>query len=252
MTIKNEGSHLKGGKLVDRRVGIILGLLGLVGGCAQDMAGNPVTGGAHVKEQAQTQPPPTASAKQVYVYDFALDAKATEPKDEGLLPRPRFLTKLAEDDPATHAKKVVDTLATELVRDLRKAGMPAQRLASNAPLPRDGWLIRGVFTELSSGETPRRAIIGFGSGKSDMEVQVGVCDLSKDPNASFIVFGTITDPSKLPGGVVTRNPYVVAAKFVVEKGAPSKDVEHTAQAIANEIVKLRDQVRRGEVTLPDR
>jgi hypothetical protein len=50
--------------------------------------------------------------------------------------------------------------------------------------------------------------------------------------------------------VVTRNPYVVAAKFVLEKGAPRRDVEHTAKTIADELVKFRDQVRRGQVVLP--
>ena len=233
------------------RIAFVLGLLGVLDGCAHDTGGNPITGGAHVKDQKQTQPLTQAPAKQVYVYDFALDAQATAPKTE-LLPRPRFLQKLTEDDPETHARKVVDELATELVRDLRNAGFPAQRLASDAPLPKEGWLIRGVFTEAGSGEAPRRAIIGFGTGKSEMEVQVGVCDLATDPNASFIVFGTITDPSRLPGGVVTRNPYVVAAKFVMEQGAPGRDVQHTAKAIADEIAKLRDQVRRGEVTLPER
>jgi hypothetical protein len=37
----------------------------------------------------------------------------------------------------------------------------------------------------------------------------------------------------------------------MEKGAPGRDVQHTAKAIADELVKLRDQVRRGEVTLPE-
>jgi hypothetical protein len=43
----------------------------------------------------------------------------------------------------------------------------------------------------------------------------------------------------------------VAAKFVLEKGAPDRDIEHTAQTIADELLKLRGQVKRGEVTLPD-
>jgi hypothetical protein len=37
---------------------------------------------------------------------------------------------------------------------------------------------------------------------------------------------------------------------VLEKGAPQRDVQHTAQTIATELVKFRDQVRRGQVTLP--
>jgi hypothetical protein len=97
----------------------------------------------------------------------------------------------------------------------------------------------------------RRAVIGFGSGKTEMEVQVGVSDLAApQPTESFLVFGTVTDPSRLPGGVVTRNPYVVAAKFVLEKGAPQRDVQHTAKTIADELVKFREQVRSGQVKLP--
>ena len=49
---------------------------------------------------------------------------------------------------------------------------------------------------------------------------------------------------------MTRNPYMVAAKFVLEKGAPQRDVEHTAKTIADELVKFREQVRSGQVKLP--
>jgi hypothetical protein len=155
------------------------------------------------------------------------------------------------EDPAAHARRVVDEMATALVKDLDAAGLPAERLPPGRALPADGWLVRGVFTEVDPGKPLRRAVIGFGSGKTDMEVQVGVSDLAAaNPAESFLVFGTVTDPSRLPGGVVTRNPYVVAAKFVLEKGAPRRDVEQTAKAIADELVKFREQVRRGQVTLP--
>jgi len=219
-------------------------------GCAmQPTSGNRVTGGTHVERETATAPLPTEAARRVFVADFGLDVDATEPR-HGLLGRPRLLQELTGDDPATHARKVVEEMATSLVKDLDAAGIPAQRLPPGAPLPADGWLIRGVFTEIDTGLAPRRAVIGFGSGKTDMEVQVGVSDLAANPHESFIVFGTVTDPSRLPGGVVTRNPYVVAAKFVLEKGAPQRDVQHTAKAIADELVKFRDRVRRGEVTLP--
>ena len=43
--------------------------------------------------------------------------------------------------------------------------------------------------------------------------------------------------SGVPGAVVTMNPYVAAAKFVMEKNASEKDVKKTAAQIAEEIVK---------------
>jgi hypothetical protein len=227
---------------------LVIALAVLVAGCAaRDSAGNRVTGGARVEGETATAAP--APARRVYVQDFALDAEATEPKT-GLLGRPRLFQQLTGEDPAAHARRVVDDMATALVRDLNAAGIPAERLPAGA-LPADGWLVRGAFTEADSGGIVRRAVIGFGSGKSEMAVQVGVSDLaSPRPTEAFLVFGTITDPSRLPGGAVTRNPYVVAAKFVLEKGAPSRDVEHTAKAIADELVKFREQVRSGQVKLP--
>jgi hypothetical protein len=232
-----------------RRI-VLLAFLGALAGCAtHDTAGNRVTGGTRVEGEATTAVPSTP-ARRVYVQDFLLDVETAEPRT-GLLGRPRLFEQLTSEDPATHARRIVDELATALVSDLNAAGVPAERLPSGRALPADGWLVRGVFTEVDSGSTLRRAIIGFGSGKTDMEVQVGVSDLaSAQPTESFLVFGTITDPSRLPGGAVTRNPYVVAAKFVLEKGAPRRDVEHTAKTIATELVKFRDQVRRGQVVLP--
>ncbi len=234
-----------------RAVSIAVGLVGALAGCgAHDTAGSRVTGGTRVEGEATTAAVPSTPARRVYVQDFGLDIEATEPRT-GLLGRPRLFQSLTNEDPATHARRIVDELAAALVKDLNAKGVPAERLPAGAALPVDGWLVRGVFTEADSGNTLRRAVIGFGSGKTDMEVQVGVSDLAAaQPTESFLVFGTITDPSRLPGGVVTRNPYVVAAKFVLEKGAPQRDVEHTAQSIASELVKFRDQVRRGQVTLP--
>ena len=222
-----------------------------VSGCApRDTAGNRVTGGTRVESETATAALPSAPARRVYVQDFALDVEATEPKT-GPLGRPRLFQQLTGEDPAAHARRVVDEMASSLVADLNAAGLPAERLPEGRALPPDGWLVRGAFTEADSGNTLRRAVIGFGSGKTEMEVQVGVSDLaSPQPTQSFLVFGTVSDPSRLPGGAVTRNPYMVAAKFVLEKGAPERDVQHTAKTIADELVKFREQVRSGQIKLP--
>jgi hypothetical protein len=222
-----------------------------VSGCApRDTAGNRVTGGTRVESETATAALPSAPARRVYVQDFALDVEATEPKT-GPLGRPRLFQQLTGEDPAAHARRIVDEMASSLVADLNAAGLPAERVPEGRALPPDGWLVRGAFTEADSGKALRRAVIGFGSGKTEMEVQVGVSDLaSPQPTESFLVFGTVTDPSRLPGGAVTRNPYIVAAKFVLEKGAPQRDVQHTAKTIADELVKFREQVRSGQVKLP--
>ncbi len=74
-----------------------------------------------------------------------------------------------------------------------------------------------------------------------MEVMVAVNDLAQHPEAPFIIFGTVTDPSRLPGAAVTLNPYVAAAKFVMQKNATAKDVKHTSQEIVKELLKYKEK-----------
>jgi len=234
-----------------RILSVSVSLALLLGGCTQRGSPHLVTGGAEVTGAQLTAPAPSGAPKRVYVQDFKLDVAATQ-QDNEVIHRPRLLREIVQGNPEAQAKKIVDEMAESLVKDLKSANVPAERLEAGAPLPKDGWLVRGVFTEATSGETPRRAMIGFGAGASEMEVQVGVNDLAHNPEQSFAVFGTITDPSRLPGGVVSRNPYVVAAKFVLSKAAPKRDIEHTAQAIADELIKFRDQARAGAIELPPR
>jgi hypothetical protein len=118
-----------------------------VSGCApRDTAGNRVTGGTRVAGETATAAAPLAPARRVYVQDFALDVEATEPKT-GLLGRPRLFQQLTGEDPAAHARRIVDEMATALVKDLNAAGFPAERVraggrcrstagSSAAPSPR--------------------------------------------------------------------------------------------------------------------
>jgi hypothetical protein len=205
-----------------------------------------IVGGAKVQQETAQPRPQVSLPSVVYVADFGLDAQAQEAGSSGLK-RPRLLDLArGSDDPAQQAARIVDLTAQSLTDDLNRAGVPARRLPPGAPLPPQGWLVRGVFTEAAEGNTLRRAVVGFGAGSPKMEVQVGVSDLADQPDAPFVILGTVTDPERLPGGLVSRNPYVVAAKFVLEKGAPERDVQATAQAIADKIVVLREKVRARE------
>ena len=54
----------------------------------------------------------------------------------------------------------------------------------------------------------------------------------------FVVFGTIKDPKKLPGAAITINPYIIAAKFVIEKNPTKSDIKMTADQISQELLKI--------------
>lgn len=213
-----------------------------------------VVGGVGVKGEETSGPLPQRAPQTVYVADFALDAESYSGEEgvRGALPGrlgQRLPHPLAKDDPSAKARQIVETMAESLVRDLGATGLPAQRLRDiTGDLPREGWLVQGVFTEVDEGNRIKRAAIGFGKGASSMDLQVGLSDLaSRDPRAPFAVFGTVKDPSKIPGAVVTMNPYVAAAKFVLAKHATDRDIKQTAEQIVAEILRYREQIKESAI-----
>lgn len=208
-------------------------------------AANPVTGGIEVKDSRLSGTVPAQGPRIVYVADFHLEAadagsggNATPSSRPGLLGRLSQRPVVAAlTSSGQQAQDIVDGLASALVKDLADQDIPAQRIALGGTLPGDGWLVQGQFTEVDDGNRLRNAVIGFGSGASSMDVQVAISDLSaKDPLQAFLLFGTSKEAGKLPGGIITKNPYVIAAKFVLSKNATGKDIQKTAQAIADQIV----------------
>jgi len=130
--------------------------------------------------------------KVIYVSDFDLDA-ANFKQDKGgitgkgyLLPAPpKSPLRRKRQDPATAASNLVRLMSESLVADLQKAGFKAQRLGSTESKPTEGLLVSGVFTELSEGNQMRRALLGFGSGKSKMELYIMVADASSAANPLY-------------------------------------------------------------------
>jgi hypothetical protein len=177
----------------------------------------------------------------VYVSDFALDT-ATIKVDSGgagsearlrIIESPR---KREERDPQAQAKNLVDLMSKSIVDDLLKAGYNPQRLATGESRPATGVWVHGIFTEVDEGNRRQRAVLGFGAGQSTMDLYVTLTDLSQ-PEKPLYTAGQHDDSGKKVGAVVTMNPYVAAAKFVMEKNAPEKMVKKTASEISAEVIK---------------
>ena len=233
-------------------------------GCANQS--KKLMGGVEVKNEQPIAVPAAMSPFKFYVADFRLDVESFQPdqgiagalpdrgRDSGIAGRVHEITnRVAErvprpgatHDPALRAEEIVRDMSAELINSFNKEGYSAIRLSTLAgPLPRDGWLIQGLFTEVGEGNRLQRAVIGFGKGATSMDAQIGVSDLtSREPLQPFVVFGTVKNPSMMPGAVVTMNPYVAAAKFVVEKTATTRDINKTAAQIVGEILKYREQIQ---------
>ena len=202
-----------------------------------------VTGKTEVIDRQAPQPKGMPSA--ILVADFEIDS-ADIKSNEGILGgdrplRPGLLRGQGgllhrRDDPADKARTLVDLLSDTLVQKLADKGLPARRLAPGESAPAGGWLVQGQFYEVDEGNRLRRAVIGFGAGETDMQLGVSVTDCAVNPPETFMTLGTQAGSGKMPGAIVTMNPYVAAAKFVMAKNASEKDVKHTAGKIADEIV----------------
>lgn len=185
----------------------------------------------------------------VYVADFDLDtaniktdkaAPPAPPKAPGLLGKVLPPPPGAKKDPQDLARELVDSMSTSIVKDLTNAGLTARRLSTGEPLPAAGWLVRGVFTNVNQGNQLERAVVGFGKGKTDLQVLVDIADLAQSAPAQFHeVKAPASISGKAPGAapMIERHPAAVAVKFVIAGKDLDKNVRQTAAQIAREVVE---------------
>jgi hypothetical protein len=191
---------------------------------------------------------PTKRPPVIYVADFDLDV-ANVKSEKGLLPAPPRLPGPLGDllpplpgaarAPNNVAHEVVDSMSTTLVNDLAKAGLTARRITSSNLYATNGWLIRGIFTDVNQGNQLRRAVIGFGVGKTDLQVNIDISDLSKGAPKSFYELKTQADSGKAPGAgpTIVLGPAGIAARYVIAGQDLNRNVKQTASKIAAEIAE---------------
>jgi hypothetical protein len=188
---------------------------------------------------------PAAKPAVIYITDFELGAQNIQHEDgivsgNARLPgRVRGLISGASDDREARARQLVDLMSTSLVKNLTKAGFSAVRLRPGAALPAEGWLVRGVVTEVQEGNRLRRALIGFGEGATDLQVITGVDDLSQGSPKPLYELDTDANSGKTPGAgpTIALGPYGAAARFVMARQDLEKNVKETAVGIADYITK---------------
>jgi hypothetical protein len=179
----------------------------------------------------------------VYVSDFAL--RAEDVKSEGILSKANHRTLLgsalpysplmlsaSKDDKAKHLAAL---MSQSIASDLKLRGFDVRRIALGAPRPRNGWLVEGQFLGVDEGDRAKRALIGFGSGQTSLKVKVDVIDLSA--SSEILDVTTEAHSGKMPGAVVSLNPYAAVGGVVLGGLDSDTDVKHSASKISDEIVR---------------
>ncbi len=178
---------------------------------------------------------PMKPKKPVYVQDFP---GTYQPASQG---HSGPLSRLRGARASEKASSSATTLSKDIVKEFAAQGFTATRLEPGAPLPADGWLVRGAFYATDSGGHIIPTELMGGEQKPNTEVSVSVANLSKDPNAPFIVFGK-AEALKGQGAPVGWNPYVVAAKFVINTVESATDLDKLAKDIVQTIMQNKQIV----------
>jgi hypothetical protein len=191
---------------------------------------------------------PVTTSNLVYVSDFDLEAAQVQqsgpdsvPKAVPLWERLGYGRPRIPRTPEQQARALVDLMSQSLLDDLRKAGIPAQRLPPGAPLPSSGWLVRGAFLAVDAGGRLRQAV-GLGAGSTQIEVVAAVDQPRAGAPQPLYTIDTTTESGKFPGAVVTLNPDIALGRFVLTRRDLGRNVTEAADDIADQ-VKIRIAVR---------
>ncbi len=189
----------------------------------------------------------------IWVYDFAATA-AGVPAESALAGQPDLDTTPQTPEQIAEGQKLGAEIATELVADIRKLGMPADRAGTDTQPQINDLVIRGYFLAIQKGNEAERVAIGFGKGESDLKTavegfqmtatglrKIGSGDLnasgSKSPGASLGVVGLIATHN--PAGLI-----ISGGMHVYGEESGSSKVEGRAKQTAQEIaaqLKIRFQ-----------
>jgi len=194
---------------------------------------------------------PSFRPRIIYVADFSLDS-ATDAEGRGLhgplqiRKRLRDRVDQTDESPEEKAARIRDTLARSIVSELTGKNVNCARLEGQARPSSGTWLLEGEFVEYYEGDRLKKAVIGFGSGSSDMEVKVKLSEVM-DGGLRPIFDSTIEGrKNRLPGAAVTKNPYVAGAKYVLSKKAPDREVKKLGARIAEKLYDYMEE--QGEST----
>ena len=197
----------------------------------------------------ELSPVPEITPSIIYVADFTLDPQSirvetgvlpvspvsSDKSDESETLFPRLVGMPVER--AVRARELVSLMATSLVEDLRNLGLNANRLSVNDQAAADGWLVRGRFIRIDEGNRIRRALVGFGDGKTELEVLTSLSDLASGAPKPFCALGTEARSSRGAGAIISFDPYDALGRFMICGLDLDKNVMESAGRIAMEIAQ---------------
>jgi hypothetical protein len=183
---------------------------------------------------------PAQMPRTIYVQDF--EAHTGDPEGD-TTSRRGPLALLRGTRASWKAVTNAGSLSGAITAQFAAQGFASQRISRDAALPKEGWLVTGIFFAVNT-QTGMIRMPAFISGQPDpvnTEITVSVADLAGNPDAPFIVFGQ-AEALRGQGPPAGWNPYVVAAKFVIDKVESSADINKLAKQIVDTILQNKSVI----------
>jgi predicted trehalose synthase len=119
---------------------------------------------------------------------------------------------------------------------LKKAGYKPKFLAANAPIPEDGLLLTGVFTQKSADGVLHRAAVGQEQPAADVQLYLTTANLLR--NVKPLYEPVDKSAADSAGAAIRLNPEVATLKFSLAGNSDTKAVKKLADQIVAELVRV--------------
>jgi len=233
------------------RAAALLSVLTVVAACASTEVTQqtPPPSAATVAQQGMTRP------SRIWVYDFA-GSPQDVPADAAIATKVAAPAKPMNAEQAATASKLGALIAQDLIENINEMGLTAVRAGPGSrPQVGDG-VIRGYLVSVEGGSGVKRYIIGFGSGKAELNTVVEGSVMTPQ-GLRRLGSGTLSSTGgKTPGTVMpaavaiaTGSPVgliVVGGAKLYGEATGRSGIEGRAKATADEIgeqLKIRFQDR---------
>jgi hypothetical protein len=187
---------------------------------------------------------------RIIVYDFAATPEDI-PADDPIIGLYKKPAKPQTAEEIRLGRQLGDKVAAELVKEILKLGMPAERSKTG---PRTGigdLIIRGEFVSIDEGDRLKRMLIGFGAGAGELKTLVEIYQITAEGLRPLGSGEVTTAGGKMPGMFVpvvagaaagrVGQTAIVSGSLNVAKEIGPEGLESAAKGTANEIAKALSQ-----------
>jgi hypothetical protein len=178
---------------------------------------------------------------RILVTNFYVDPQAVQ-LDEGVGPRVMRTLQPGAASPSP-AREVQDAIAEALVDDIRKMGLPAERVAPGTPLKPNDILVQGEILKIDEGNRTRRLTLGFGAGRSSVEAKVQVYYGRDDGQPQLLqTYDADANSGRKPGMGIGTASAVAGGSLAPVAVSGAMGVHGEKQGVAGEGQHLGDRI----------